>query len=68
MCLYLTRMMVRKVAETADRIVNPTVESRETRIDAGQIGTTTTDTKTDDAHLEPLAVLFTDQRTASITL
>ncbi len=61
-------MMMRKISETADRVVDPSVESREARVDAGQVGTAASDAETYDAHLEPLAILFTNQRTTSISL
>ena len=57
-----------KITETADRVVDPSVESREARVDAGQVGTAASDAETYDAHLKPLAVLFTNQRTTSISL
>lgn len=49
-----------EITETADRVVDPSVKSREARVDAGQVGTAASDAETYDAHLEPLAVLFTN--------
>jgi hypothetical protein len=54
--------------KTADCFVNPSVESRESSVDAWQIGSPTSDAEADDTHLEPLTFFFTDERSTSVSL
>ena len=54
--------------ETADGLVDPAVESRESGVNTGQVGPSAADAETDDAHLEPLAFFFADERPSSVSL
>lgn len=71
--LIFTRCIISPVLaghglETADRIVNPAVESRQPCVDARQICPSASNSKTDDAYLEPLAFFFADEWATSISL
>ena len=55
-------------SEAADGLVDPLVEGWEARVDPRQVGAAAADAETHHAHLEPLALLLADQRTASVSL
>jgi hypothetical protein len=67
-CFYLILFLTGEGLETADGFVDPSVESRESSVDAWQIGPPTADAETDDTHLEPLTFFFADERTSSVSL
>jgi hypothetical protein len=67
-CIYLILLLTGEGLETADGFVDPSVESRESSVDAWQIGPPTADAETDDTHLEPLTFFFADERTSSVSL